>query len=91
MGTTFYSLFNFGDDGVFVRQLSNRATRAYHLHRLRADRAAGRLRFEPLACYLKMIAYPFTQVRVDKVAFLATLRAIAQVTNAVGRMAAALS
>ncbi len=45
----------------------------------------------PLVCYLKMIAYPLTQVRVDKAAFVATLRAIAHVANAVGRMAAALS
>jgi hypothetical protein len=38
-----------------------------------------------------MIAYPFTQVRVGKAAFLAVLLGVAQAANAVGWMAAAVT
>jgi GT2 family glycosyltransferase len=75
---------------TFWRQHFHYGLGAYHLHRVRADRAAGRLRFEPAAFYLKLIAYPFTQCRPGKAAVLATLLAIAQAANAVGWMAAAL-
>ena len=64
---------------------------AYRLHHLRANRAAKRVRFEPLVFYLKTIAYPFTQTRVCKAVVLAMLLGVAQTANTIGWIVAGLS
>jgi cellulose synthase/poly-beta-1,6-N-acetylglucosamine synthase-like glycosyltransferase len=72
----------------FCRQHFNYGIGAFHLHQLRAHRAATRIRFEPCSFYLNMIAHPFAQTTVSKASFLAILIGLAQAANAVGWMAA---
>jgi len=73
---------------AFCRQHFNYGVGAFHLHQLRAQRTATRIRFEPWSFYLKIIAHPFTQTTVSKASFLSILIGLAQAANAVGWMAA---
>ena len=73
---------------AFCRQHFNYGVGAFHLHQLRAQRAATRIRFEPWSFYLKIIAYPFTQTTASKAFFLSILVGLAQAANAAGWMAA---
>jgi GT2 family glycosyltransferase len=75
----------------FCRQHFNYGWGAYHFHRVRAKRAARRVRHEPLMFYLKSLAYPFTQSSGWTAVSLAMLLGLAQLANAIGSIAAGLS
>jgi hypothetical protein len=70
--------------GTFIRQHFHYGRGAFCYRNLQARRAQGRIRVEPLLFYVKMLQYPFVQVRGMSAPLIAALFVIAQVANAAG-------
>ena len=68
----------------FWRQHLRYGSGAYYFHQLRAARAPGKIRVEPMAFYLNLLRYPFKHERGWRVLALGGLLAVSQVANALG-------
>ena len=69
---------------TFWRQHFAYGRGAFYFHKLRAKHGLGRVRVEPLAFYLDLLRYPYSQGRGKQSLALAALLVVAQAANALG-------
>jgi glycosyltransferase involved in cell wall biosynthesis len=69
---------------TFCKQHFNWGRAAFHFHQVRARRAQGCLKFEPVRFYLNLLRYPFSQGQTERRLLLAMLLLVSQGTNAAG-------
>jgi glycosyltransferase involved in cell wall biosynthesis len=69
---------------TFWRQHFNYGRGAYHFHQVRTRRDQEPIKLEPLAFYLNLVCYPFSQAPGRRASLLASMLVISQVANAAG-------
>jgi glycosyltransferase involved in cell wall biosynthesis len=69
---------------TFWRQHYNYGRGAYHFHQARIRRDQEPIRLEPLAFYLNLVRYPFSQAPSRRASLLASMLVISQLANAAG-------
>jgi len=69
---------------TFCRQHFSYGRGAFYFHQVRATRAHGRLKLEPVKFYLNLVKYPFSRGQAGRAFLLAMLLLVSQGANAAG-------